>query len=98
MRMECFTCWQADIHLSIPNMSAIYWPSFMADQRLMSCLLGTHILYACVPHVSKQCHWVFSLSTKAESILPECSGDIVPLLSQCNSLLVPGLEENVVIL
>lgn len=34
--------------LSVPHMSAIYCPSCLAGQRLMSCLLGTHILYACV--------------------------------------------------
>lgn len=32
----------------IPHMRAIYWPSWLAGQRLMSCLLGTHILHACV--------------------------------------------------
>lgn len=35
--------------LSIPHMRAIYWPSCLAGHRLMSCLLGTHILHACVP-------------------------------------------------
>lgn len=34
--------------LRIPHMRGIYLPSWLAGQRLMSCLLGTHILHACV--------------------------------------------------
>lgn len=32
----------------IPHMRAVSWPSCLAGQRWMSCLLGTHILHACV--------------------------------------------------
>lgn len=83
------TCWKAEI----PHIRAVPWPSCLAGQRWMSCLLGTHILHVCVLHVSKQCYWVFSLSTKAESIRPKCSGEI--FYFRFLSFPLPLLEENV---
>lgn len=81
--------------LRIPHMRGIYLPSWLAGQRLMSCLLGTHILHACVlpKHMFPSSVIGFSHLAQRQNV-----GEVIRWNIHVLSFLLLHLEENMFML